>query len=198
MKDYCVSVTYKCNWNCPYCSRDTHNKCTTHEEVVDYIDRVPDGSHVSLSGGEPGLLSTSELLGFISTLKSKKCNVDINTNGEIFKHPEVVEATDSIYYHCTVNMDLEDTVNKQYPDKTTYVVVVTDNNIQNLEPFILKHADINFVIHPATKGLFNSGVGETLSIKNILKLSIKYKDISDNQLMVLLDFNKTMSCVRFD
>lgn len=192
MKKYSISVTYKCNWNCPYCSRDTHNQETNFENAIKATHKVDNNSDVTITGGEPGLLTTDELLEIIKILKNKNCYVDINSNGEIFKHQKVINVIDSIYYHCSMNMELDDIINKDYKDKTFYVVVVTDNNIDNLEPFLEKHNDIDFIIHPAKEVPINGKIGESLSKKNILKLAIKYKNNIPEQFMILLDFEKTV------
>lgn len=182
MNWYCLIVTYNCNWNCPYCITDTHNNKRSYVEVLDAIDTMECGHHVNLSGGEPGLLSTEELMCIINKLKSKGCTVSVDSNGEIFNHPEVVGELYEICYHCSVNMDIDDYVNKEHREKVNYLVVVTDDNIHNLKPFLNKHNDIQICIVPAR----SSGV--TLSRSNAIKIVREYRDtLTENEITVLLN-----------
>lgn len=185
----CVTVTYDCNWDCPYCIADTH--ATGHvdfSDAIKFVESLEPNSYAVISGGEPGLLTDNQLLDVISILRKKNCKIKINTNGEIFKYPEVVAAVDSVWYHCSVNMDIDDYVNKNFLEKTRFIVIVTDNNIKNLDGFLSKHDDIRIGIIPARKGRMNRK-GETLSIHNRMKLINKYKDrMSEYNLKLAITF----------
>ena len=188
MNHYCVFTTFECNWNCPYCYCDTHSKSRTFEDVMNQLLVIEDGSTVTLTGGEPGLLTTEQLMTIIKHLRDKGCHVDVNTNGEIFKHEEVIGEVDDILYHCSINMDIDDVINRDYMDRVDYLVVVTDNNIHNLQPFLEKHDEIDFKIIPARRAGGIKG-GDCLSKKNILTLVKKYRDrLTQENLSLMLDF----------
>lgn len=189
MKRYCISVTYDCNWNCSYCFANGYKSDRSYEKVLSIISDVEEGSSVNLSGGEPGLLSSLQLMEIVSILKDKGCEVYISSNGAIFNHPEVCNIIDGIYYHCTVDMEPTDVVNRDYIDKTLYLVIVTDDNIKNLSSFLENNSDISIDIYPAQKSCGSPG----LSKKNLLNLVKTYKDtISDFNLEIMLDYRKHM------
>lgn len=181
---YGIPVTYECNWDCPYCIAETHNNKRTFEEALDLARGIEENQSVALSGGEPGLLETEQLLKIVKVLQDKGCYVEILSNGTIFNHPEVVSKVDKIIYHCSPNMELDDPVNKEHTEKTLYLVVVTDNNMDNLEPFLDKHNDIEIFVYAATR----VKSGESLSRENALKIAVKCKDkIPHDSFMFLLD-----------
>lgn len=171
MISYGISVTYDCNWYCPYCLADTHSKKRDFGEVMFLAHSIPSNVKVTLSGGEPGMLETEQLHRIIGVLKAKGCSVSISSNGMIFSHPSIVEQVEHISYHCSMNMELTDEVNREYPDKTVYMVVVTDKNMHNLEAFLDKHNDLSIYVYAA-----ESNKGDTLSTSNALKIAVKFKD----------------------
>lgn len=173
---YCITVTHECNWNCPYCITDTHNKKREFEVALEHAHNMECGQKVSLSGGEPGLLKTKQLLEIVRILKSKECNVQVVSNGMIFNHPEVMTEVDGVWYHCSMNMDLNDVVNRNYPDKTQYMVTVTDNNMGNLDSFLNKNSDLHITLVTAEAVPVNGHIGESLSKTNALRIAVKYKD----------------------
>lgn len=184
---YCITVTHECNWDCPYCITNTHNKNRDFVVALEHAYNMECGQKVSLSGGEPGLLATGQLLEIIRVLKSKDCEVQIVSNGTIFDHPEVMEVIDGVWYHCSIDMELSDTVNREYPNKTEYMVVLTDNNIHNLEAFLERHSDLQIVLVAGEKVPVHGKTGEYLSVSNALKVALKYKGmISKNNLKYLL------------
>jgi len=184
---YGIPVTYECNWDCPYCITDTHSKERTFDEALLIAQEIPNWSKVTLSGGEPGLLETNQLLEIIGILRDKGCSVSISSNGEIFKHPSVMDEISHVSYHCSTNMELTDVVNREYPTKTVYKVVATDNNIANLKPFLDKHSDLSIYVYAAEKVRVKGRVGESLSTKNALMIAVKHKDrLPDNNLKYLL------------
>jgi len=170
---YCLVVTNKCNWNCEYCISDTHNNSRIFEDALNSIKNIPEYSDVAISGGEPGLLTQEQLIEVITLLKNKNATITIKSNGQIFKHKEVLKKIDSIEYHCSENLDINDTVIKDYKDLTNFLVVITDNNICNLRNFLEYHNDIEIEIIPST-------FIKPLSKKNLILLYKEFKEYFKN------------------
>lgn len=187
--EYNVAITRECNWYCSYCLNDTHNCERSYEEALIHLNRLDNGTNVNLTGGEPGLMTTEELMVMVNILKDKGCFISINTNGEIFNHPEVVAAVDNIFYHCSMDMDIDDKVNKEHTDITDYMVVVTDDNIHNLKPFIEKHSDIAIEIYPAKKSFVNGAAGANLSRKNSLGIIRDFRNyLTKHNIKILFEY----------
>jgi organic radical activating enzyme len=183
--EYCIIVTFKCDWKCTYCMSHRYEKPISHEDILEDIDGIPENSHVVLSGGEPGLLERERLSEYVSLLQDKGCHVVIATNGKLFDYPEVVDMVDEIYYHCSMDMEIDDVVNKEYKHKTEFIIVVSDLNFHNLDAFMEKHDDIYIVITPAT---YDSR-RDYLSKKNITKILIKYrKYMTKSNLELVLEY----------
>lgn len=170
--EYCITVTYKCNWNCEYCVIDTHNAKEIGLSNLEDINNIKNGQKVSISGGEPGLVSDELLIKIIKKLREKSCIIQINSNGTIFRKPHIVEMVDSIFYHCTKDFEINDVVNRDFPNKTTYMAVVSDNNHHNLDAFLKKNSDLNIHLLGA-KGHLKKSLG--------IKLYLKYKDIIETK-----------------
>jgi len=170
---YCLTVTNKCNWNCEYCISDTHNNNRIYEDALDLVKTIPDNSNVAISGGEPGLLTQEQLMKIILLLKDKNSIISIKSNGQIFKHKEVLKEIDSIQYHCSENLDINDIVIKDYKDLTKFLVVITDNNIHNLRNFLEYHNDIEIEIIPSV-------FIKPLSKKNLILLYKEFKEYFNN------------------
>jgi len=185
MEKYCILMTHSCDWTCSYCLSRIYKKDIPFGEIISKAQGIPENSHVVLSGGEPGILKTERLVEVVSILKDKGCKVAIASNGRIFDHKEVVEMVDEIYYHCSMDMEIDDIVNKDYKEKTEYIVVASDLNFHNLDPFIEKHDDIYITITPATY----SERRDYLSKKNITKIIIKYKGyMTKENLQLVLEY----------
>ena len=90
--EYEVELTHECNWHCPYCAIDVHNlPVLTHIDIVAKLSKIPSKSVVTLSGGEPGLISRDELDYVIMHLREKNCKLNLNTNGTfIAKYPSLL------------------------------------------------------------------------------------------------------------
>lgn len=190
MRNYCLTVTYKCNWHCPYCITDTHSRHIDYDDVIKNIDNVPVGARVSLSGGEPGMLKEWQLKEIIGKLRERDCIIQANTNGLILKRPNIVELIDFIFYHCSEDLDIDDEVNKDYKEKTEYMVVVTDDNIDKLQAFLDKHNDIHISIFGAKEVPVKGKSGERLSKKNCIRLIQEFKDyIRPDEIAQILSFN---------
>lgn len=139
-------ITWICNWNCEYCAVDTHN-----QEVFDLQDKlkeIPEGSHVTLSGGEPGALSREVIWDTIKYLKDKNCSLSLNTNGTfIRKYSDLLPSFKKILYHCSEDLDVSD---KILIGDYDYFLVVTDNNYHKLEEFLKANPNIIFNIAGAS------------------------------------------------
>jgi organic radical activating enzyme len=189
MDEYSIITTYHCNWTCSYCIREGDGKCRPIEDVFEAAHKIPKGATVSLSGGEPGTLPEESLMELMTILTDKGCKVDICSNGQIFKYPAVVGMANSVWYHCSMDMEIDDVVIKTGDPKVEYMVVVTDNNFHNLTPFIEKHGDIQINIVPAIKGEHLKSSGNTLSFGNAIKILRLYRDrVSEENLELLLSF----------
>ena len=180
MKEYCLTVQYKCNWKCDYCIVDTHSqKEITKDELIHKLEIIEPGSEVSITGGEPGLIS-KELLEFIfSELKKKHCQINVNTNGTFFeKYPEYYQYIQNYLYHCSEHLDLSiPIIIPDNPDnKIDYLLVVTDNTYQNIEEFIKKYPNILFHIYAADPVMVNGQSGKFLSKQNAFKIIKQFKD----------------------
>ncbi len=139
-------ITWICNWNCEYCAVDTHNQ--EEFDLQDKLDKIPEQTHVTLSGGEPGALSKYKLIQIINYLKDKGCTLSLNTNGTfIRKYPELLNEFKSILYHCTEDLDVDDVILR---GDYQYFIVVTDNNFHKLGPFLEANDDIIFNIAGAS------------------------------------------------
>lgn len=171
---YCLTVTNKCNWNCSYCISETHTNDRQFEEALELAKNIPENSDVSISGGEPGLLKTSQIILIIDILNQKNCKITIKSNGQIYKHHEVLSRINKVIYHCSENLNIEDEIIKDYKDITDFIVVITDNNISKLNNFLKKHDDINIRLVPA----FHK---EPLSKSNIINLYKNFKNRLNNE-----------------
>ncbi|MCK9458701.1 MAG: radical SAM protein [Proteobacteria bacterium] len=90
LKDIIWEITLRCNKGCKYCGskdvlREDH---PTLEHMIHIAHEI--GSYgvdvVTLSGGEPGGLSSNKLNRVVDVLKSYNCDVRIITNGTFFAH----------------------------------------------------------------------------------------------------------------
>ena len=181
MKEYELVITYKCNWFCDYCAVDTHNQ--KEPNISNKIDLIEDGSNVTLSGGELGLLKEDKLLKIIKILLNKNCNLAINTNGLFIKvHPKLFKYFEYILYHCSENLNIIDIPIDLLPNeikhKTDYLLVLTDNNIDNLDSFLKRYPYV-FKMVPST--MPNGIKGTILSKYNYFKILKKYYKFMDNE-----------------
>lgn len=142
-------VTWVCNWDCEYCCVDTHNRGKLMmEEVKDKIKKIDYGCNVTISGGEPGALKRKDIDYILGELDKKNCTPSINTNGTFLrKYPDLINKFDDILYHCSENIDINDEL---IEGDFNYLLIVTDNNIQNLDAFLEKHKLKKFNLVAAT------------------------------------------------
>jgi len=170
-KEFCLSITFDCNWNCSYCVADTHNNNITIKDVLDNIKHIEHGSEVTITGGEPGLVNESDMELIFQKLREKECKIDITTNGLfIKKYQKYYNEIESYLYHCSDKLlDLE--IYDDPDNKIEYMIVIDDLNINNLDSF-LENAPI-YIRLDAAYSLMNGK--SSLSKKNILNIIKKYK-----------------------
>lgn len=144
-------VTWVCNWHCPYCAVDTHSRANLSlADVMDKISLIPDGSRVTLSGGEVGTMQRIHIQQIIQTLSDKQCELSLNTNGLFLKrYPDLVSTFAEVLYHCSENLDPAKIPKYDYPN-VEYMIIVTDRNIKNLPAFLHINSDITFHIVAST------------------------------------------------
>lgn len=165
--EYEIELTHDCNWNCPYCAERYKMVDTISEDdALQKCHIVPYASHVTISGGEPGLMSRNLAERCIQILKEKQCHLYINTNGLfIITFPDLLHYFDEIIYHCSEDLHLDQPIieNIQH-DNVRYMIIVNDDNLCRLQAFVDKYRDIKFDIIEATYN--NVGDGPTLSRPN--------------------------------
>jgi len=151
-----LMVTHECNWNCPYCSEQTHNKAElTKEDVLNKISLIPDKYNVTLSGGEVGLLSKDTICDIIDRLVNKECNLNLNTNGLfIVKYPELLRYFDYVLYHCSEDL-YGDIVFYDY-DNVYHSLVLTDDNIERFDDIVKKYPYMKWNIIPSSIGNYDN------------------------------------------
>jgi len=148
---YEVVLTYNCNWDCLYCSVDTHNNKLSEEDALKKLDIPESGSTVILSGGEIGLLSEEFLRKVITILVRKKCIIHVNTNGLFLRrYPHLLRYMLKINYHCSDNLDAEVEFPRVEHFNVDYCLVVHDENVSELGGFLDKNDDIEFTVIPST------------------------------------------------
>ncbi len=147
-----IVVTWVCNWFCDYCCVDTHNRPKlTMEEVKAKLDKVIPGYNVTLSGGEVGTMKRDDIEFILSELESKGCPVSINTNGLFIKrYRDLLPRFDTILYHCSEDLDINDDIIIDSELNLQYLLIVTDNNFNRLDAFLAKYPDIKFNLVAAT------------------------------------------------
>lgn len=145
-------VTWICNWHCDYCCVDTHNRPTlTMDEVKTKLDKVIPGYNVTLSGGEVGSMKRKDVEFILDELEKKNCRPSINTNGLFIKrYRNLLHRFDTILYHCSENLDLDEEIIIDPELNLQYLLIVTDTNFEKLEAFINKYPDIEFHLVAAT------------------------------------------------
>jgi len=156
-KEIEIVLTYKCNWDCSYCCVLTHKQPKINpSELKEKIDKIIPGYHVTLSGGEVGLLSKIEILEIMAAIKDKgAASISLNTNGLFLKnYPELIKEFQTVLYHVSAELDINDTVLelKEYHN-IEYMILVTDEIIDKVSPFLRKYPDITFNIVAASNPL---------------------------------------------
>jgi len=167
-------VTWVCNWKCDYCCVDTHNRPKlTMDEVKNKLNKITDGCTVTLSGGEVGSMNRTDVEYIITYLEGTHCKININTNGLFIKrYRDLLSRFDTVLYHCSENMDLEDDVIIDPTLNLEYLLIVTDKNFDKLGAFLDKYSNIQFHLVASTMPV---GIkGTILSNKNKHAMIAKY------------------------
>lgn len=184
MKYYTLDVTYECNWFCPYCVCDTHSQLKrSFETVLEKLKEVENDSILSLSGGEPGMLSEDQLKQIVKIAKEKNCRLEVITNGTIFNYPKICKDIDLFYYHCSIDLNHRGQVNKKYKDKCFFTVNAYDSNMSRITKFFEVNSDIAITIVPTVEAIVQGVKGPSLSRENAQKIldraqELKLSDIN--------------------
>jgi organic radical activating enzyme len=186
-------VTFKCNWFCDFCAVDTHSKSNIDfDDVLSKIDLIDSNSEVSISGGEPGLLSEHNMETIIQKLVDKNCEINVNTNGTFFRsfysNHFIMSNVNCFLFHCSEHLD--DIISlPNISNDIEFLVVVSDKNYPLLDSFISNNPSLRpLSIFGADQYFVNGKLGPTLSKFNSLKIYQKYKDIlSKNSISYLFD-----------
>ena len=167
-KEIELVVTWVCNWNCDYCCVDTHNRPKmSMDDVRAKLDKVIPGYNVTLSGGEVGSMKREDIEYILSELKAKGCSPSINTNGLFIKrYRDLLCHFDTILYHCSENLDINDDIIIDPELDLQYLLIVTDNNYHKLGAFLDKYPDIQFNLVAATNPEGINGVTLSTPLKH--------------------------------
>jgi organic radical activating enzyme len=173
--DYSVIVTTRCNWNCPYCavrnSVDAKADCRP-ESIVARLNGIPDGSNVTIFGGEPGLLGANVLDGYFSILERKGCRIYVETNGTFFRYPELCTRAYQILFHCSEDLFDKKPVERHDEYDVRYLVVVTDDNLSRLDGFLKRNPNLKFDLIPSS--FFHDRTGPILSERGKYEVISRY------------------------
>lgn len=191
-----IELTHECNWNCPYCAIRTHTlpKISFNDIKNKLNTLVPNNSYITLSGGEPGMMSEKEILYVINVLKHKKCIINLNTNGLfIKKYEKLLYIFNEIIYHCSENLDINDIILNVNHSNVRYMIIVNDNNFYKLDKFLKLH-NRKFDIIQAT---YNDNVGIGLSKQNRNMLITKYAKYMTHESLYRIFHEKQWNKMRF-
>lgn len=168
---YTISPSFKCNWHCSYCIVKTHEQEEPDfEKIKKEVQDIPNGAFVSISGGEPGLVSSEKLDWLFEKLLEKQCYIHIITNGEFFKRTEYLESVDHFAWHCTENLEGPLRFPDINPNKIEFILVLTDKTYKKLGNYMGKYPVVFNI-----RGADNNG-RDKLSLKNAVEVYNKYKD----------------------
>lgn len=197
---YCLAVTYQCNWDCDYCCVDTHNqKEPSEERVLALAEKVEPGAHVSLTGGEPGMIKENLLIKLLDLFEAKGCVIGVNTNGLWFiNYPQYASRINDYRYHCSLDLKNKIWQPPGHEDMNIkYVIVVTDKNFPSLERFLSMNEHIDVAVYAADQHVVHGKPGTKLSAGNRIKLYQQFKDKNirmDNIEYLFSRNSKTSQC----
>jgi organic radical activating enzyme len=170
-----LAVTYKCNWNCDYCLVNTHKrKPRKFDDILKDIESFEENSSVTISGGEPGMLTETEVQIIFERLREKNITIDLLTNGLFFeKHSQYMKYIDEILYHCIEDLKERKPIIKYYYNNMYYVMVITNKDLDKMSDilwYFKKYPEIKFLLSPDIKA------GERIHINKFLKLLKEYPE----------------------
>ena len=196
-KEIELIVTYKCNWDCPFCAVDTHNrKPLSFDKIKEKLNIIKEkylNYNITISGGEPGLLKESEIEYILDFLKPISKSISLNTNGLFLeKYLKYSDYFDYILYHCSEDLLRKPNISvvKEWQNKNVkvdYLIVIDDKNFKNFDDFMISNKDIPVNVVCATKA--DGGLDSILSNRNRWKLLSKtrnYKNITKDSIKRLL------------
>jgi organic radical activating enzyme len=121
------------------------------DEVKAKLDKIIPGYNVTLSGGEVGTMKRADIEFILDELEKKGCRPSINTNGLFIKrYRDLLSRFDTILYHCSEDLDIDDEIIIDPTLNLDYLLIVTDNNYHKLDAFLAKYPDIHFSLVAAT------------------------------------------------
>jgi hypothetical protein len=121
------------------------------KDVIIKLEKVIPGYNVTLSGGEVGSMKREHIEFILDELEKKGCRPSINTNGLFIKrYRDLLPRFDTILYHCSENLDIDDEIIIDPELNLQYLLIVTDLNFHKLESFLNKYPDIKFNLVAAT------------------------------------------------
>lgn len=169
-KEIELVVTWVCQWHCDYCCVDTHNRPKlTMDEVKAKLDKVIPGYNVTLSGGEVGTMKREDIEYILDELEKKNCRPSINTNGLFIKrYRDLLPRFDTILYHCSEDLDIDDEIIIDPELNLQYLLIVTDKNYDRLDAFLNKYPDIQFSLVAATNPEGINGVTLSTRLKHAM------------------------------
>lgn len=202
-KEIELILTYKCNWDCDYCCVDTHNRNPLSlQQVKEKLSKVIPGYNVTLSGGEIGTMDKEDILYVLEYLKGINCPTSLNTNGLFLqRYPELAHYFEYVLYHCSEDLvkdpDYDSVVNfllNNFDCDLEFMLVVTDNNLNNLDGFLKRNLDHDFHVVAAT--LADGGLDVTLSNKNRYAIMAKrYTNVTPDSIKRLIVKEKSFDSI---
>jgi len=189
-----LKILSKCNWNCKYCD-NTSNMIVPINEVIYYINILqkynPD-INISISGGEPGLLSKEYLADIFNASNNP---VEVATNGLFLKnnyHKIFKDKIKNISYHVIEDIDdnLKVNIIKINNIESNNILVIHKLNYKKALPFLLNNPnfifDLKFYIGDDLKYILN--ISDIKYLHNILDINIT--DKSKLKIKLFSDYKK--------
>lgn len=183
MRYKCVITTFQCNWNCNYCAarykRYQNCKMKSDDEIVEIVSEKINNheGRISLTGGEPGLMSSYF---YDSLFKKLNKKVNVNTNGMWFKrgyYEKYSFYVDSIIYHCV--KELTNNIEHWkycYHDDVYPVVVIHSKNIKYIKGFLQRYPNFKIGLRLSINLAKNE---YDLSLENLKQLVEELKGLNN-------------------
>jgi len=143
-----IKVTNQCNWDCSYCDNvDSQNvELDKLIECINSLQSLNPYITISLSGGEPGMLSEKYLEQVFKHINNP---CEIATNGTFFEkdyHNLFKSKLKEFWYHVTPEINDDNTIydNIETDLPIQYIFVIHNRNINQVIPFIQRNSHIQF------------------------------------------------------